>query len=208
MMSFRLLIIILFISILFSCGKYSSNNPLNKTTMEYQNETLKIIHQRKSVRNFSEKPVSDSLLEVLTRAGMAAPSARNLQPWAFIIITEREILDSLGDQLKNARMLKTAQAAIIVCGDISKASMDPDSAYWVQDCSAATQNILLAAESLNLGAVWTAAYPYNERINPVREVLNIPENLIPLNVIPIGYPAKEEQAKDKWNPEVVFRNRF
>ncbi len=208
MTALRLIIIIFLISFVFSCSNNSSKNPLNTKTMEYHNETLKTIHQRKSVRDFSEKPIADSLLEVLIKAGMAAPSARNLQPWAFIIITEREIMDSLGDQLKNARMLKTAQAAIIVCGDINKASMNPDSAYWVQDCSAATQNILLAAESLKLGAVWTAAYPYKERILPITELLNIPENLIPLNVIPIGYPAKEELPVNKWNPEVVFRNRF
>ncbi|MDD3685908.1 MAG: nitroreductase family protein, partial [Bacteroidales bacterium] len=100
-----------------------------------------------------------------------------------------------------AKMLYDAQAAIIVCGDMNKAATDVDSAYWVQDCSAASQNILLAAEATGLGAVWTAAYPYLERISPVINTLELPEKIIPLNVIPIGYPNGEDKPKNKWKPE-------
>ncbi len=202
LLAFGIGLIVFYSAITLSCNNTKPKND----NMEINNETLRIIHERKSVRNFTDKPVSDSDLELLVKAGMAAPSARNLQPWAFIIVNERDILDELGKSLKNARMLLNAQAAIIVCGDITKASMQPDSAYWVQDCCAATQNILLAAESIGLGAVWTAAYPYLDRLEVVRNTLKVPENLIPLNVIPIGYPTGEDKPKDKWDPEIVFWN--
>ncbi|MDR2010501.1 MAG: nitroreductase family protein [Bacteroidales bacterium] len=162
---------------------------------------LDVIYNRKSVRNFTDQPVEREKLEILVKAGMAAPSARNLQPWVFVIVQDRNIMNILADSLPNARMLKNAQAAIIVCGDITKAYTDVDEAYWVQDCCAASQNILLAAEAVGLGAVWTAAYPYKERIEPVKNHLNLPEYIIPLNVIPIGYPTGEDKVKDKWKEE-------
>jgi nitroreductase/Na+-translocating ferredoxin:NAD+ oxidoreductase RnfG subunit len=170
--------------------------------------TLEVIHNRKSVRNFTDQEVTSQQLETLVKAGMAAPSARNLQPWAFIIVQERKLLDELADSLPYAKMLKSAQAAIIVCGDMSKAATDTDSLYWVQDCSAATQNILLAAEATGLGAVWTAVYPYPSRINPVKNILCLPEKIIPLNVIPIGYPTGEDKPKNKWKPENVHWGKW
>jgi flavin reductase (DIM6/NTAB) family NADH-FMN oxidoreductase RutF len=130
---------------------------------KYVNETLKVIHNRKSVRHFTDQAVSKEQLELLLRAGMAAPTAVNRQPWAFYVVTKRETLDALGEQLPYAKMLLQAQAAIVVCGDMEKAGNLKEQAYWVQDCSAATQNILLAAESIGLGAVWTAAFPYDDR---------------------------------------------
>ncbi|HQP04908.1 MAG TPA: nitroreductase family protein [Bacteroidales bacterium] len=169
---------------------------------------LDIIHQRKSVRNFTGEQVDTALLTEIVKAGMAAPSARNLQPWAFIVVTDRILLDSLCAVLPYAKMLSTAGAAIVVCGDMNKAASNTKTDYWVQDCSAATENILLATEALGLGGVWTAAFPYDERINPVRSVLNLPENLMPLNVIPIGHPTGEDKPKDKWKPENVHWNSF
>lgn len=171
---------------------------------KYVNETLKVIHNRKSVRHFTDQAVSKEQLELLLRAGMAAPTAVNRQPWVFYVVTQRETLDALGGQLPYAKMLLQAQAAIVVCGDMEKAGNLKEQAYWVQDCSAATQNILLAAESIGLGAVWTATFPYDDRTKVVIETLNMPDNHIPLNVIPIGYPTGEDQPKVKWNPENVF----
>lgn len=166
------------------------------------NKVLDCIYSRKSVRSFVSKPVSADLLKELARAGMAAPSARNLQPWAIVIITLREILDKLADRLPYAKMLFEAPAAIVVCGDLSKAGDSPEG-YWVQDCSAATQNILLAAEALGLDAVWTGVYPRADRVAVVKEVLNIPEHIIPLNVIPIGYPKGEQYPKDKFKSDNI-----
>ncbi|KAF0202942.1 MAG: hypothetical protein FD170_1519 [Bacteroidetes bacterium] len=171
---------------------------------KYVNQTLKVIHNRKSVRHFTDQAVSKEQIEILLRAGMAAPTAVNRQPWVFYVVTKRETLDALGKQLPYAKMLLQAQAAIVVCGDMEKAGNLKEQAYWVQDCSAATQNILLAAESIGLGAVWTAAFPYDDRTKVVIETLSLPEKHVPLNVIPIGYPTGEDQPKDKWKPENVF----
>ncbi len=169
----------------------------------YANEALEVIHNRKSVRHFTDQPVSKKQLETLLRAGMAAPTAVNRQPWAFYAVTERETLDALGEQLPYAKMLFQAQAAIVVCGDMEKAGNLKDKGYWVQDCSAASENILLAAESIGLGAVWTAAYPYDDRTNAVISELSLPKKHVPLNVIPIGYPTGEDKPKDKWKPENI-----
>lgn len=181
---------------LFVEGESPSFTPKN-----YTNATIATIHERKSVRHFTNEKVSDDQLEVLLRAGMAAPTAVNKQPWAFIAITDKEILSKLEADLPYAKMLSQASAAIVVCGDLNKAIKVDD--YWIQDCSAATQNILLAAESIGIGAVWTGVYPREERIETVKQVLNLPEHIVPLNVIPIGYPTGEDTPKDKWKPENV-----
>lgn len=170
----------------------------------FENETLEVIHNRKSVRHFTDQPVSKEQIETLLRAGMAAPTAVNRQPWVFYVVTKREVLDKLSQQLPYAKMLSQAQAAIVVCGDMEKAGNLKDKDYWVQDCSAATENILLAAESIGLGAVWTASYPYDDRTKVVIKALNLPENHVPLNVIPIGYPTGEDMPKNKWKPENII----
>ena len=171
---------------------------------KYENKALEVIHNRKSVRHFTDQPVSKQQIETLLRAGMAAPTAANRQPWVFYVVTQRETLDALGQQLPYAKMLHQAQSAIVVCGDMDKAGNLKDKGYWVQDCSAASENILLAAESIGLGAVWTASYPYDDRTKVVIKELNLPEKHVPLNVIPIGYPTGEDVPKDKWKPENIF----
>jgi flavin reductase (DIM6/NTAB) family NADH-FMN oxidoreductase RutF/nitroreductase len=173
-------------------------------SQRYENETLEVIHNRKSVRHFSDQPVSKEKIETLLRAGMAAPTAVNRQPWAFYVVTERKTLDALSEQLPYAKMLSQVQAAIVVCGDMEKAGNLKDEGYWVHDCAAATENILLAAESIGLGAVWTASFPYDDRTKVVIKELNLPENHIPLNVIPIGYPTGEDVPKDKWKAENII----
>lgn len=172
------------------------------------NPVLSIIHSRKSVRHFTGEPVSEEQLLILVRAGMCAPSARNIQPWKFCIITDREIMNSLADGLPYAKMLYKAGGAIAVCGDKKKFLHGDDDELWIQDCSAATQNILLAAESIGLGAVWTAAYPYPDRMNHTITVLKLPGHLIPLNVIPVGVSRGEDFPKDKYKSENIFFNKF
>ncbi len=201
--SLPLLINLIFIIslLVFFYANYSNKNIINKAETKNMNQCLEIIHSRKSVRSFTDQAPTKEQLETLVRAGMAAPSARNLQPWAFIVVTEKEKLDSLASSLPYAKMLYDVHAAIIVCGDLNKAYTEVDSAYWVQDCSLASGNILLAAESLGLGSVWTAAYPYPERMNPIIKILNLPSHIIPLNVLPIGYPKGDEKPKDKWKAE-------
>ena len=165
------------------------------------NQTLETIFNRKSVRKYTERPVEKEKLETLVRAGMAAPSSRDRRPWEFVIVTDRDLLDKMGDGLPLARMLKETKQAIIVCGDTVKSEN-----AWQLDCSAAAQNILLAAESMGLGAVWTAAYPYPERMKRIQDALQLPEHILPLTVIPLGYPTGIEKPKDKYNKKQIHYN--
>lgn len=171
-----------------------------------ENKTLETIHNRKSVRSYTEQQISDEELLTLVKAGMCAPSGKNVQPWELVILTDREKLDYLASVLPYAKMLEGASAAIVVCGNDD--TENGGSSYWQVDCSAVTQNILLAAESMGIGAVWTATYPYAERMEPVAEVLNLPSNIKSLCVIPLGYPSKEGRAKDKFKEEKLHYNKW
>lgn len=162
---------------------------------------LEVIHARKSVRSYTDRQVSRGQVDTLIKAGMAAPTARNVQPWFFVAIDDRALLDSLAEALPYAKMLTKASVAIVVCGDTIKATEGKTLGYWQQDCSAATQNVLLAAEAMGLGAVWTGVYPNLERASAVSSILKLPEHIKPLAVIPVGYPGGNEQPKDKWKPE-------
>ncbi|MDR2790170.1 MAG: nitroreductase family protein [Campylobacteraceae bacterium] len=166
---------------------------------------LSIIHGRKSVRSFKEggKAVPKETLDEIIKAAFAAPSAMNLQPWHFIIIDNRSILDALADGLPYAKMLYGASAAIIVCADTKTSEL-----AWELDCSAASQNILLSVEAFGFGAVWTALYPQKELVSFVKKLFHLPENIIPLNVIPIGYPKGEEAPKNKYAAQKVHINKW
>lgn len=179
----------------------------SKSTNIMENHALSNIFNRKSVRNFTEEPVSKEQIELLIRAGMAAPTARNTQPWAFIAVTDRATLDNLAENLPYAKMLKQSPAAIVVCGDLEKLG-DATPEYWIMDCSAATENILLAAEAIGLGAVWTAAYPQPDRVEAVVKILNIPEYIVPLCVIPVGVPTGVDQPKNKYIPENIHWEKW
>jgi nitroreductase len=162
-----------------------------------QNIVLENIHSRKSVRKFTGQKVSHEDLLSLVRAGMAAPSGKNVRPWHFVVIENPEVLTGIAEKLPYAKMLPAAGAAIAVCGDIEK------SMYWYVDCAAATQNILLAAEAMGFGAVWTAVYPYDERISVAQESLNLPKNIVPLSIVPVGYPTGVEKPRSKWDENKV-----
>jgi nitroreductase len=189
---------LLLMALLLSCTSVLSQ--------EREEMVMKNILERKSVRTYAKREVSEDQLNQLLKAAMAAPSARNSQPWAFVVINKREILNNLSSLLPNAKMLSEAQAAIIVCGNMEKALEGEGREFWVQDCSAATQNILLAAESMGLGAVWTGAYPRKEIIKTIQEALKLPEHIIPLNVIPIGWQTGKEKPKEKYTQENIHWN--
>lgn len=165
-------------------------------------DALETIMSRKSVRAYQDKAVEEGKMDTLLRAGMAAPSGKDQRPWEFVVVRDRAILDSMAAGLPYAKMLKNVQQAIIVCGDTTKSS------YWYLDCSAATQNILLAAEALGLGAVWTATYPYQDRMDVVIRNTGLPGHILPLCVIPVGYPARDEQPKDKYDAARIHRDRY
>ncbi|MDX9701900.1 MAG: nitroreductase family protein [Candidatus Auribacterota bacterium] len=198
----------LFVGIILAVELFCVYNAFSQEVSMTPNDTMAIIHRRKSVRTYTDKPVSVDLLEILVKAGMAAPTAADKRPWAFVVITQRDVLDRLAEGLEYGKMLKNAQAAIAVCGIPEESLPGISQMYWVQDCSAATQNILLAAESKNLGAVWLGIYPENDRIDFVRSVLSIPSNVVPLNVISIGYPAGLERPKDKYDPDKIHWNKW
>lgn len=166
------------------------------------------IMTRTSIRSYTEQTVSADTIETLLRAGMAAPTAVNKQPWHFVVVNKKEKLTELAATNPYGKMLENAPLAIVVCGDMSKVLEGNASAFWVQDCSAATENILLAAHALGLGAVWTGLYPDMERVDAVSEVLKLTDNLIPLCTVVIGYPAEQPQPKDKWKPENVSYNEY
>ncbi len=176
-------------------------------TLDAKEAVLNNIFQRKSVRSYSDRPVSRAQLDTLVRAAMAAPTGRDMRPWKFVVIDDKSTMDSLARQLPYAKMLLEAQAAIVVCGDMSVVDDKGNpSTNWTFDCSAATENLLLAAEAMGLGAVWTAAHPYEERLTAVTTALKLPSHIIPLNVIPIGYPKGDNKPKDKYNEENIHYN--
>ena len=166
------------------------------------------IMTRTSIRQYTDEPVSPQDVETLLRAGMAAPTAVNAQPWHFVAITDKDKLKELSATNRRGRMIEQAALAIVVCGDMDKAMQGKGQAYWIQDCSAATENILLAAHGLGLGAVWTGLYPMDERVAATAAVLKLPENLVPLCTIVIGHPAESPTPKDKWKPANVSYNEF
>ena len=170
-------------------------------------DALTVIHNRKSVRSFTGQGVTKEQLDKILRAGMAAPTAVNKQPWSFIAVTDRKTLNALKDGLPYAKMLDKAGAAIIVCA-IPEKAYEKSTEFAIIDSTCASENILLAAEALGLGAVWTAAYPAKDRMDLVRKTLNIPEEIIPLNVIPIGHPAGDDKPKDKYKPENIHWEKW
>lgn len=173
---------------------------------ESQDQTEAIIQNimtRTSVRAYTDQAIGKDTIEAILKAGMAAPTAVNAQPWHFVAVTNRAILDSLATSNPNARMLHQAPLAIVVCGDITKTLEGKGREFWIQDCSAATENILLAAHAYGLGAVWTAAYPIDDRMASISTTLQLPETIVPLCAIIIGHPAENPEPKDKWKEENV-----
>lgn len=171
-----------------------------------KNQMVDFIKSRKSIRDFTGEKVSDETLESIVAAGMSAPTAVNVQPWAFVIVTDKAKLAEMAAKLPYAKMLETTGSAIVVCGVPDKDAQFAKK-YWLQDCSAATENILLAAHALGLGAVWTAVYPEEDRVATVRAACGLPESVIPLNVIPVGVPSKKnEKPFDKFKPDNIHRN--
>ena len=166
-------------------------------------DTLEAIFTRRSIRAYTNQPVPAEMVENLLRAAMHAPSAGNQQAWQFVVITSRSQLTALAEVLPYGKMLTTAPLGIVVCGDLE---LEKSKGYWVQDCSAATQNILLAAHALGLGAVWLGVYPREQRVIDVRKALGIPESAIPLCAIAIGYPAEQKPRADRYDPGRVHHN--
>ena len=162
-------------------------------------EALSVILRRASVRNYTGRVVDKANIERLLRAGMAAPAAVQQFPWKFVVIRDRKMLEYLAGGLPQAKMLAEAGTAIVVCA-VPREAFAGRAEYAVLACACASENILLAAESLGLGAVWTGVYPNADLMEFVREELGIPSDVIPLNIIPVGYPSGEDMPCNKYDP--------
>lgn len=164
-------------------------------------ELKDVLLKRRSVRKFTEEAVSKEHIDELLHAAMSGPSASNKKPWEFYVITNEKVLEQLKTASKFTKM--SSKLAMVVCGDLSKALPMGWSEYWVQDCSAATENILLRATDLGLGAVWCGIYPQKGPVEKVRKMLGLGGKLVPLNIIFIGHPAEEPAARDQYEEEQV-----
>ncbi len=166
-------------------------------------DALEAIFTRRSIRAYTSEPVSEEDLKVILEAAMNAPSANNRQPWHFIVVDDRSKLDAIMEVHPYSDMLAQAPLAIVVCGDTKVSS-----SYWQQDCSAATENILLAARALGLGTVWLGVYPREDRVKGISRLFQLPAHVKPLAVIAVGHPAEEKGRVDRWQEEKVHRNRW
>lgn len=199
MKSSAIIIVVLAVALLFAVIKIlttSKHAPAGSNA----DAVISNIMTRTSIRLFTDEPLTDSQIETLLRAGMAAPSAVNKQPWKFVVVKNKPILQQIADSLPNTR-LSSAVCAIVVCGDMTKTLDGVAREFWIHDCSAATENILLAAHALELGAVWAGIFPNPDRVDKLRGLIDLPETQIPLCVIAIGHPAENPTPKDKWNQE-------
>jgi nitroreductase len=169
-------------------------------------EVIDAICSRRSIRKYTSEPIPKSVIGKLLQAAMSAPSAGNEQPWHFVVIEDHKILDQIPKFHENSGMLREAPLAVAVCGDLLLQKYKAP--FWVQDCSAATENILIAANSLGLGAVWLAIYPIEGRVEGMRKLLALPENIIPLSVVAIGHPAESKPPANRYDPSRVHKNNW
>jgi nitroreductase len=165
-------------------------------------ERLDIVFSRRSIRKYTDQPIEQADVESLLQAGMAAPSASNRKPWHFVVVTDRAKLEALAEAHPYGKMLAQAAAAIAVCGDPSI------SAWWVQDCSAATENILIAASAMGLGAVWLGCHERPEREEAIRQALGVPGDIGVLSLLSVGHPAEEKESRTQYDPARVHDNAW
>ena len=198
------------------CDTVNDEQPMCPTTAE---ATISTIMNRKSVRSFTGEAVADSTITQLLRAAMAAPSGRNIQPWHYVVLRDTTRYTTIfGESNFNLPIFKAAAAVVVFCADTTVTAPPRDNpqaeavtrpnGLWRDDLGASTENFLLAAEAVGLGAVWTALYPYPERYMPVKEALLLPDNVVPYCAVPLGVPTGNDQPKDKWKPERVHYERW
>jgi len=168
-------------------------------------DAIEAIMSRRSVRSYTDEPVSDEAVELLLRAAMNAPSARNQQPWEFVVIRDRAVLAEVPKAHPYAQMVPSAQVAIVVCADMRRVVSE---GFWIQDCAAATENILIAANALGLGAVWLGVYPRDARVDGLRRLLGLPGHIVPFSLIPVGHPAERPPKVDRFDTSRIHRDRW
>ncbi len=168
-------------------------------------DVMEAIRTRRSVRIFDTRPVPQELVKRLLAAAMAAPSAGNEQPWHFVTVTEKRLLEEVALILPNAPMAKRAPLGILVCAELS---LEKYPGNWVLDCAAAVQNLLLAAHGLGLGAVWTGVYPQKERMDGISRIFGLPPGVLAHTYVPVGWPAGLPRPEDRFRGDRVHENRW
>jgi len=171
------------------------------------NEKLSALFARRSVRTYKQNEISDEIIRDLLEAAMAAPSAVAKDPWDFIIVRKQEMRDRVADALPNGQMLRQAPVGIVVCGDLERAH-DEALSYMLQDCSAAIENLLLAADMLGLGACWLGVHPRDERVAELKKLFSIPENIIPVSSIAIGWPEEHAPPRTRYRDDAVHHEMW
>ena len=166
---------------------------------------MNAIFKRRSIRKYTAGAVADEVITRLLEAGMNAPSAGNQQPWQFVVVKDKATLAKLADASPYAKMTKDAAVAILVCGDLDR---ETHKGFWVQDCSAATENILIEVTDQGLGAVWLGIYPREDRVTYIRKLLGIPEHIVPFALIPVGHPAETKDASNRYDTSRVHYERW
>lgn len=200
--SFVLLIALLAVGTRLFMALSSASEATDKRCAVIEN-----ILSRKSVRSYTDEPVAREMLDSLVRMAMAAPTGKDMRPWQFVVIDEPAVLDTLRRRLPRMQPLKGAAAAILVCGDTTVVDREGrPSSMWMLDCSAATENALLAAEAMGLGAVWLGVYPFDDRMPVVAECLRLPAGVKPLSLIAVGHPNGPSQPKDKYDTTRIHYN--
>ncbi len=161
--------------------------------------------ERRSIRKYTNSEIPAEMIEKMLKTAMYAPSAMNLQPWHFVILNNKESILNAFKAIQHAEMLKQAQTGILICGD---SEIEKNIEYIVQNCSAATQNILLAAHGLGLGGVWVGVYPDKELIKNVKATFMLPEHIIPISLVSLGFPDEKVQAEDRYKVEKIHYNKW
>lgn len=168
-------------------------------------ELFEALNTRRSIRKFTDEPVADGDLRAVLEAAMMAPSAGNAQPWQFVVIRDRDTLAKVTSINPYAAMAPKSPVSVLVCGDLS---LEKFAGYWVQDCSAAIQNLLLAAHGSGLGAVWTGIYPMQDRVDGFRQLLGLPEHVVPLGLVVLGHPNQHMKSEPRFREDRIHRDRW
>ncbi len=210
MKSYHWIMLLLAIALIAVSVRLAIVSSSEQKDVNESDSVIECIMTRTSVRNYTGEEVNDSIINKILRAGMAAPTAANQQPWQFVVVTDQILKDSITNAFEYTKMVKDCSFAIVVCGDMDNLFEGdiPDGGFWVEDCSAASENMLLAAHALGLGGVWCGIYPLRDREQRLHSILNLPSNLTPLNVMAFGYPSQPTSPKNKWNPAKVHYNSF
>ena len=166
-------------------------------------DVFEALFTRRSIRKFTAEPVSDEDLQLVLKAAMCAPSAHNKQPWHFVVVRDKALLASIAERHPYAKMAAEAPVVIVVCANPDEATAP---GYWQQDCTAALENMLIAARGLNLGTVWCGMYPFEDRVEPIRDLLNVPAQINMLGLVVMGHPAQPFAEADRFNESKVHLN--